>query len=714
MSLTLTVHRGTREIDGSCIEIAHPDGARLVLDAGRPLDAPVGASGLLPASLDRAKPATVLVSHPHQDHHGLLHELPEDWVVWTGQASARLISITDKTAKTPAPRELRTWTSRSAPLRFGPFTVTPILTDHSAFDAYIALLVCRHTTAARYAEELRARGVPVHISEDGWAQSPVVTAARAALAFAANPADIHSGLLLRTLGPDPLPLQAALSAQIKGRLADDPLLIGLGALSTQLASLPVGVGLDLVLSAADLRLWADRQRDAAQSRADLLRLEAEAEAGEFEAAHRDLKAASGFLGETAKVFLGWLDARANERDFDRRPDPSANSAEAVEIVTWHASKGRDWPITVVAEFDHGIEEWPGSTATRFDTLDRLDDMAVVLGSAALIHTPGFAAPEAERRFIEDRRPDFEANAKNLLYVALTRARDRLVLEWPAFLKDREDDAPGAKNLFHILADRCAPQITGGCLRIGGADCPAFITQLPEQASFTEYATGATALVSRFGPATALPAAPLTPWRLQPSQTRSAGAAPETRSIDIGAPWPKTLNDATRGRALHLALRTCLTRPELIPALAAATGLEETTIMLVSERAEMLRNWLAAEGYTDLQAEIPVLGFSPEGAEIPGTIDLLAVGSGGCILIDHKSGGGGEGFGSYWPQLSSYSALVAKQFSHLPLQGVAVFWIDHGRLELAEQSKPGLMRASDERLDGRYTSRGTVKPTIHHL
>lgn len=532
------------------------------------------------------------------------------------------------------------------------------------------------------ARAFAAQGVPLSGLSTDLPQRDIIgeTALHLALAFAANPADIHSGLLLRTLGPDPLPLQEALSSQIDGRLADDPMLMPLVALSARLASLPVGAGLDLVLDAAGLRPWADSQPDAAQSRADLLRLEAEA--GEFEAAHRDLKAASGFHGETAKVFLGWLDARADERDFDRRPDPAANSAEAVEIVTWHASKGREWPITVVAEFDNGIEEWPGSTATRFDELDRIDDMAVVLGSAALIHTPGFAAPEAGRRFIEDRRPDFEANAKNLLYVALTRARDRLVLEWPGFLKDREEDAPEAKNLFHILEDSCTPQMAAGCLRIGGVDCPAVITQLPEQAGFTEYANGAIIVASRFGPATALPAAPLTPWRLQPSQARSAGTAPETRSIDLGAPWPKTLNDATRGTALHLALRTCLTRPDLIPALAAATGLEETMITLVSERAETLRNWLAAEGYTDLQAEIPVLGFSPEGAEIPGTIDLLAVGSEGCILIDHKSGGEGEGFGSYWPQLSSYMALVAKLFPHHPLKGVAVFWVDHGRLELA--------------------------------
>jgi len=93
LTLTLTVHRGTRQIGGSCIEIAHPDGDRLILDAGRPLDAPEGATGLLPASLDRSHPATVLISHPHQDHWGLVEELPPGWPIWTGTGSAKLITI---------------------------------------------------------------------------------------------------------------------------------------------------------------------------------------------------------------------------------------------------------------------------------------------------------------------------------------------------------------------------------------------------------------------------------------------------------------------------------------------------------------------------------------------------------------------------------------------------------------------------------------------
>ena len=140
MTLTLTVHRGTQQIGGNCIEIGHPQGDRIILDAGRPLDAPEGATGLLPASLDRSRPATVLISHPHQDHWGLVEELPPDWPIWTGSGSAKLIAVTGDVTRRPLTRTFATWTSHSGPFAIGPFTVTPILTDHSAFDAYMLLV----------------------------------------------------------------------------------------------------------------------------------------------------------------------------------------------------------------------------------------------------------------------------------------------------------------------------------------------------------------------------------------------------------------------------------------------------------------------------------------------------------------------------------------------------------------------------------------------
>lgn len=140
MSLSLTVHRGTTQIGGSCIELEHPSGERLILDAGRPLDAPEGITGLLPQTLDKRRPANVLFSHPHQDHWGLIEELPQDWPVWAGAAAAKLITITSDVTRRPLTRTFLTWDSNSALLRIGPFSIQPILIDHSAFDAYMLLI----------------------------------------------------------------------------------------------------------------------------------------------------------------------------------------------------------------------------------------------------------------------------------------------------------------------------------------------------------------------------------------------------------------------------------------------------------------------------------------------------------------------------------------------------------------------------------------------
>jgi ribonuclease J len=135
----LTVHRATHQIGGNCIEIATGD-HRIVLDVGRPLDAPNDATGLLPTTLDLKAPMDgVLISHPHQDHYGLLEETPRDWPVFCGEATKRLIRLTPGIFGKPIDRDFRLWKSGS-PFEVGPFRITPHLTDHSAFDAYMLLI----------------------------------------------------------------------------------------------------------------------------------------------------------------------------------------------------------------------------------------------------------------------------------------------------------------------------------------------------------------------------------------------------------------------------------------------------------------------------------------------------------------------------------------------------------------------------------------------
>lgn len=136
----LTVHRATHQIGGNCIELVAAGGRRIILDVGRPLDAPQDACHLLPKSLDLAAPCDgVLISHPHQDHYGLLEDVPPAWPVYCGAATERLIRLSSAIFGKELPHVFHPWKSGLA-LQIGPFKVTPFLIDHSAFDAYMVLI----------------------------------------------------------------------------------------------------------------------------------------------------------------------------------------------------------------------------------------------------------------------------------------------------------------------------------------------------------------------------------------------------------------------------------------------------------------------------------------------------------------------------------------------------------------------------------------------
>jgi len=57
-----------------------------------------------------------------------------------GEKTAALMRLTAGLFGARLTRPIDSWTSRSAPFPVGPFTITPILTDHSAPDAYMLLI----------------------------------------------------------------------------------------------------------------------------------------------------------------------------------------------------------------------------------------------------------------------------------------------------------------------------------------------------------------------------------------------------------------------------------------------------------------------------------------------------------------------------------------------------------------------------------------------
>jgi ribonuclease J len=124
---------------------------------GRPLDAPRDARGLLPTSLSIDAPSDgVLISHPHQDHYGILEDIPPEWPVHSGEPTAWLIRLSSAILGKSLPHIFTSWKS-GVSFELGPFKVTPMLIDHSAFDAHM-LLIDVHGKRILYSGDFRTHG----------------------------------------------------------------------------------------------------------------------------------------------------------------------------------------------------------------------------------------------------------------------------------------------------------------------------------------------------------------------------------------------------------------------------------------------------------------------------------------------------------------------------------------------------------------------------
>jgi len=160
--MRICIHRGTEQVGGTCIEI-ESQGKRVVLDVGMPLDVvPEHAEAALPQVRGFREPAddllAALISHPHQDHVGLVRYLRADLPVAIGAAAQRLLDRAASWLDQPTleGRPIMHWRD-GVVLELGPFRITPYLVDHSAYDAY-ALLIEAGGKRVFYSGDFRGHG----------------------------------------------------------------------------------------------------------------------------------------------------------------------------------------------------------------------------------------------------------------------------------------------------------------------------------------------------------------------------------------------------------------------------------------------------------------------------------------------------------------------------------------------------------------------------
>lgn len=159
--MRVRIHRGTKEIGGNCIEL-ESEGKHLLLDLGMPLTTAAPDEVELPkvAGLkDGIDPnfLGIVISHPHQDHYGLLPKVHPTTPIFIGKEAHAILEASAPFAPSGLYLNCVTHYRDRVPFDIGPFRITPFLNDHSAFDAY-SLAVKAGGKLLFYSGDFRAHG----------------------------------------------------------------------------------------------------------------------------------------------------------------------------------------------------------------------------------------------------------------------------------------------------------------------------------------------------------------------------------------------------------------------------------------------------------------------------------------------------------------------------------------------------------------------------
>jgi len=147
------IYRGTKEIGGTCVELIADNGKILWIDLGKPLDDNN-------QNIDYAynKVDALLISHPHQDHYGLMEKVGAEVPIYIGEVALDFINATKIFLALPLLqgnyKTIKPWKAFKI---LDTFKIQPLLADHSTPESF-SFVIEADGKRVFYSGDFRATG----------------------------------------------------------------------------------------------------------------------------------------------------------------------------------------------------------------------------------------------------------------------------------------------------------------------------------------------------------------------------------------------------------------------------------------------------------------------------------------------------------------------------------------------------------------------------
>lgn len=333
-------------------------------------------------------------------------------------------------------------------------------------------------------------------------------------------------------------------------------------------------------------------------------------------------------GETSlRRFVEWAQRQADERARVNESVAPEPDDPALRILTVHGAKGLEFPVVVLA----GLNTIPPNHAPEVVwSVDGPEIRVGAVNAGTRVGTPGYDAALADEKHHE------EAERLRLLYVAMTRARDHLVVSLHHRVRRESHAAQLAPRLEEADLEAIVPDHRGRSA--ARAEGPKPVSADP--AARDAWIASRLALVGRAGAPASVAATTLAgdhqAREVRDSEKRDDETEPKP-------PWQRGRAGTALGRAVHATLQTVdLATGADLDATARAQALAEGVSGREREVRQLVASVLASpivrtavENGWDRWREVPVAAHL-EGVVLEGFVDLLLRGPDGLIVVDYKT------------------------------------------------------------------------------